>query len=255
MSNDTMKKLLWWICLLVAPTVLIAIELFHPAGFTYPPGPGMYEYLHKPEPYNPHYHALGYFGPQWWFILHMIQTPMVGLVAVGLWLLADKITSADSPAAMTFAWLSRVATFVFFVYYTALDSIGGFGLAKSIELTELYAHNGTLTPPLIPALTPDQVTGVKLVLNETWTNHWVGGVGSFISLTGSWAVFASALLLAIALFLAKKAPWPALLLLVAFGWELQTSHTMPYGPIAFSLLIISAFWIWWKGRPPAVEHT
>src|SRR5689334_623266 len=124
MSNEAVKKVLWWVCLLVAPAVLIAIELFHPAGFTYPPAPGMYEYLHKPEPYNPQYHALGYFGPQWWFILHMIQTPMVGLVAVGLWLLADKITSADGSAALTFAWLSRVATFVFFVYYTALDSIG-----------------------------------------------------------------------------------------------------------------------------------
>jgi len=88
MTNNTLKKALWWLCLLVAPGVLITIELFHPAGFTQ--NPGMYEYLQKPEPYNPQFSALGYFGPQWWFTLHMIQTPMVGLVAVGLWLLADK---------------------------------------------------------------------------------------------------------------------------------------------------------------------
>jgi hypothetical protein len=238
MSNDAVKKVLWWLCLLVAPAVLITIELYHPAGFTN--HPGMYEYLHKPEPYDPAYKALGYFGPQWWFVLHMIQTPMVGLVAVGLWLMANKISTADGALALTFAWLSRAATFVFLIYYTALDSIGGSGLAKSIEITERLAQQGNLSP--------EQVEGVKMVLNETWINTWVGGVGSFISLTGSWAVFISALLVAIALFVAKKSSWPALLLLVAFGWELQLSHTMPHGPIAFALLIISAFWIWWQGR-------
>ena len=239
MTNDTPRKALWWLCLLVAPGVLIAIELFHPAGFTQIP-PGMYEYLHKPEPYNPRFSALGYFGPQWWFTLHMIQTPMVGLVAVGLWLLAEKVEAADGLPATIFAWLSRVATFVFLIYYTALDSIGGIGLGKTIEITEQLAREGKLTP--------EQVTGVAQVLNLTWVNPWVGGVGSFISLTGSWAVFVSSLFLAIALLLTQKVPWPALILLVAFGWELQVSHTMPHGPIAFGLLIISAFWIWWSGR-------
>jgi hypothetical protein len=233
---------LWWFCFLVAPAILITVELFHPAGFTQ--HPGMYEYLRKPEPYNPQYKALGYFGPQWWFTLHMIQTPMVGLVAVGLWLLADKVISTEL-AATIFAWLARVTTFVFFVYYTALDSIGGIGLSKTIEITERLAQAGQLTP--------DQVKGVEQVLNQTWTNEWVGGVGSFISMTGSWAVFFSALFVAIALFLAKKAPWPALILLVGFGWELQVSHTMPHGPIAFGLLIISAFWIWWSGRQPGAS--
>lgn len=240
MSNDAVKKVLWWVCLLVAPSVLITIELFHPAGFTH--NPGMYEYLHKPEPYNPQYAALGYFGPQWWFTLHMIQTPMVGLVAVGLWLLADKVDSSEGLTATTLAWLSRVATFVFLIYYTALDSIGGIGLGKSLEITGQLAHEGKLTP--------EQVVGVAQVLNRTWTNEWVGGVGSFISLTGSWAVFASALFVAVALFLTEKVPWPALILLVAFGWELQVSHTMPHGPIAFGLLIISALWVWWSGRRP-----
>jgi len=243
MSNDAAKKVLWWFCFLVAPIILITVELFHPAGFTQ--HPGMYEYLRKPEPYNPQYKALGYFGPQWWFTLHMIQTPMVGLVAVGLWLLADKVASATGLAATLFAWLARVTTFVFFVYYTALDSIGGIGLSKTIEITERLAQEGQLTP--------EQLKGVEQVLNQTWTNEWVGGVGSCISLTGSWAAFFSALFVAIALFLAKKAPWPALILLVGFGWELQVSHTMPHGPIAFGLLIISAFWIWWSARRPGAS--
>ena len=96
MQHSTLKNILWWLCLLVAPVVLVGVELFHPAGFTFtPPGPGMYEYLSKPEPYNPLYKALAYPGPQWWFALHMIQTPMVALVAIGLWILAD-LTNALS---------------------------------------------------------------------------------------------------------------------------------------------------------------
>ena len=240
MSNDGVKKVLWWVCFLIAPAVLIAIELFHPAGFTV--NPGMYEYLSKPEPYNPAYKALGYFGPQWWFTLHMTQTPMVALVAVGLWLMADKVKSSDGAPALVVAWLGRAATFVFFVYYTALDAIGGIGMSKSIELTERLTREGKLNP--------DQVQGVVQVLNGTWIDPWVGGVGSFISLTGSWAAFFSALLVAIALFVAKKAPWPPLIILIAFGWELQVSHTMPHGPIAFGLLIIAAFWIWLKRNQP-----
>ena len=238
MSRDSLTGVLWMVCLLAAPAVLVTIELFHPAGFT--ADPGMYQYLSKPEPYNPQFEALGYFGPQWWFTLHMIQTPMVGLICIGLWLLVGVTAASSHPLVVTSAWLSRIATFLVIVYYTALDSIGGFGLGKTIELTERFARDGQLTPL--------QVAGIERVLNATWTDPWVGGVGSFISLTGSWAAFFSALFAAIALFLAKKAPWPPLLLLVVFGWELQVSHTMPHGPIAFALLAIAAIWIWWAAE-------
>jgi len=241
MSNGAIWKGLWWLCLVVAPAVLVGIELFHPADFTmtaaHPHNPGMYEYLSIPEPYDPTFEALAYPGPDWWFWLHMIQTPMLALVAVGLWLLAGRIGDADGMPAMALAWLSRVATFVFVIYYTALDSIGGFGLGRTILITKSLSASG--------ALDPEQLKGVVSVLNATWVDPWVGGVGSFISLTGSWAVFAAALLVALALLVARKAPWPPLVLLAGFGWELQVSHTMPHGPIACSLLIVAALWMWW----------
>jgi hypothetical protein len=41
MTNAGVEKVLWWLGLVVAPVVLISIELFHPAGFTADP-PGMY---------------------------------------------------------------------------------------------------------------------------------------------------------------------------------------------------------------------
>jgi len=242
MPHLTVKKILWWLCLFVAPLVLVVIELFHPAGFTAIP-PGMYDYLSKPEPYDPKFKALAYFGPQWWFKLHMIQTPMVALVSIGLWMLADLASTSTSLGVTALAWLSRISTFVFLIYYTALDAIGGFGLARAILNTQSLAAQGQLTP--------DQVSGVRNVLNTTWIDPWVGGVGSFISLTGSWAVFFAALFLALALFFDKKISWIPALLLVAFGWELQTSHTMPYGPIAFALLIIAGIWIWRTTPHPA----
>jgi hypothetical protein len=40
MSNEAGTKVLWWLCLLLAPAVLFAIELFHPAGFTFLVFPG-----------------------------------------------------------------------------------------------------------------------------------------------------------------------------------------------------------------------
>lgn len=93
-----------------------------------------------------------------------------------------------------------------------------------------------------------QLDGVIKVINTTWVDPWVGGVGSFISHTGSYAAFFAALFLALALGLAKKASWPPLVVLIAFGWELQVSHTAFHGPIAFALLLVAAAWIGWEGR-------
>jgi hypothetical protein len=238
--HNALTKILWWLCLLVAPLVLVVIELFHPANFTNTPG--MYQYLSTPQPYDPTYQALGYWGPDWWFTLHMIQTPMVALVAIGLWLLAS-LADGGKTSAVILAWLSRVSTFVFLVYYTALDSIGGSGLGRTILNTQSLESQGELTS--------SQVSGVALVLNKTWGDPWVGGVGSFISLTGSWAAFFAAFFTALALLAAKKISWIPALLLVGFGWELQMSHAMPHGPIAFALLIIAWIWIWRTGAHAA----
>lgn len=229
-----LKNVLWWVCLGVAPLVLFGIELFHPAGFTH--DPGAYQYLSQAEPHTAQHLALDYFGPAWWFTLHMIQTPMVGLVAVGLWLMASLVGPEDRRGARWLAVLSAIATFVFLIYYTVLDAIGGIGLGRTIEATQRLAADGQLSP--------EQVEGVALVLNALWTDPVAGGVGSLVSQTGSWAVFVAATFLAAALFMANKVPWPPVVLLVGFGWELQLSHTMPHGPIAFGLLFVAAAWIW-----------
>jgi hypothetical protein len=242
MTNAKIEKVLWWLGLVVAPAVLITIELFHPSNFSHIPKVTVYDYLSNPEndPYGHGQSALAYFGPNWWFWMHMIQTPMVGLVAVGLWLLVGKVDDDDGAAAVILAWLSRATTFVFLIYYTALDTIGGTGFGRLILNTQTLAANGDLTQ--------QQVDGVAKVLNKTWTDPWVGGLGSFFSLTGSWAIFIACVFAAAALLVAKKMWWPPLVVLLAFGWELQMSHASPHGPTAFTLLIVSAVWMWWSER-------
>ena len=237
--DRVVKEVLWWICLLIAPAVLIAIELFHPAGFT--AHPGMYQFLSHPEHNEPQFHALDYFCPHWWFTLHMIQTPMVGLVAVGFWLMIDAISAKEGVAAAS-AWLARTAVFVFLIYYTVLDAIGGIGLGETITTVQSMAADGKLNPA--------QVDGIALLLNTIWTDPWVGGVGSFVSQTGSWAIFVATIFASANLLLSHRPGWASvgIVPLLGFGWELQTSHASPHGPIAFALLIIAAGWIWWARR-------
>lgn len=236
--NGIIKGALWWLCLVTAPIVLAGMELFHPSGFTHTVG--MYAYLCTAQPFDPRFWALAYFGPQWWFTLHVIQLPMLGLVSVGLWLAVEGIE--EGPAVLC-AWISRVATFFFLIGYTALDSIGGVGLGRTMMNMEALRDAGRLTQ--------SQMEGVALVLDTNWVDGWIGGVGSVVSLTGSWAVFIAALFAALALFLTRRAPWPPLVLLVAFGWVIQTSHASPYGPLGFTLLAISAAWIGLSGRHAA----
>src|SRR5262245_53648891 len=195
----------------------------------------MWAYLSQPEPYAPEHQALAYFGPTWWFTLHMIQTPLVGLVCVGLWLMMKDINITEHVPAGVCAWLSRIATFVTIIYFTALDAIGGFGLGRSILVTQELAATGKLSQ--------EQLRGVVTMLNAVWVDPWVGGVGSFTSQTASWAVFFAAW----ALFLARRAPVVPLVILVAiFGWQLQLTHAALHGPIAFLGLLVSAVWLWFR---------
>jgi hypothetical protein len=130
------------------------------------------------------------------------------------------------------------------ITFTVLDAIGGIGLGRSILQAQAMAAGG--------ALSPDQLAGVIAFLDVMWVDPWVGGVGSYVSLTASWAAFGAALLIALALLAARRAPLIPLLLLVAFGWEVQLSHAALHGPIAFGLLAVAAVWIWFRsGRPAA----
>lgn len=224
-------RIMIFICLVLSPLVLMGMELFHPSHFT--ANPGMTAYLCHPQPHDPHFDALAYFGPNWWFLLHMVQTPLVVLVGIGLLILTGAFDQSSKNAkGQIFAWIARIAIFFFVVYFTVLDSIGGIALGRQlIVIDQLFAAG--------------EISGydahvIQRFLDVMWVDFWVGGVGSVVSLTGSWAVFIAAASVAIYLILNKKINWIYFALLLGFGWELQLAHASYHGPIAFSLLSLAA---------------
>ena len=121
------------------------------------------------------------------------------------------------------------------IAYTALDSIGGIGLGRSILNIEAMKASGTMTQA--------QADAAALLLDTNWVDPWIGGVGSVVSLSGSWAIFIAALFASLALLITKRAPWPALVLRTLYGWQIQTSHASPHGPVGFTLLAMAGIWI------------
>jgi hypothetical protein len=224
-------RIMIFICLVLSPLVLMGMELFHPSHFT--ANPGMTTYLCHPQPHDPHYDALSYFGPNWWFLLHMVQTPLVVLVGIGLLILTGAFDqSPKNQKGQIFAWIARIAIFFFVVYFTVLDSIGGIALGRQlIVIDQLFAAGD---------ITSYDAHVIQRFLDVMWVDFWVGGVGSVVSLTGSWAVFIAAASVAIYLILNKKINWICFALLLGFGWELQLAHASYHGPIAFSLLALAS---------------
>ncbi|MEO7728573.1 MAG: hypothetical protein ABIS45_15065 [Burkholderiales bacterium] len=216
--------------LVVAPLLLAAIELFHPAHFTLKPG--MTSFLSHPQAGDPYFNAIAYFGPEWWFLLHMLQTPLVVVVSFGLLLLTDSFNRDASARVMPLAWAARIATIVFMTYYTVLDSIGGIALGRELIVLKELVDAGTLTGP--------DADKIRFFLDRMWVDPWVGGVGSVISLVGSWSVFVAALCASGYLLLNRKASWLEAGLVLGFGWELQLAHASYHGPSAFTLLALAA---------------
>ena len=100
----------------LAPAVLAIMEIFHPHGFS----SHVYVYLSTS-------HHL-YFGPKWWIALHLVQTPLVAAVGFGLLLATRGI-----PGAL--AWIARIVTALFIVYYAVLDTIAGVAVGVLINHT------------------------------------------------------------------------------------------------------------------------
>lgn len=110
---------------------------------------------------------------------------------------------------MVSAWLARAAIFVFALYFTILDAIGGIGLGRTILVVQGLVASGKLSP--------SQFDGVVLLLNTLWVDPVIGGVGSVVSETASWAAFAVSFLGAGSLLLSRRAGWANMMVLLAFG--------------------------------------
>ena len=162
-------RIMIFICLVLSPLILMGMELFHPAHFT--ASPGMTTYLSHPQSHDPHFDALAYFGPNWWFFLHMVQTPLVVLVGIGLLILTGVFDpNSKDQKGQIFSWIARAAIFLFVVYFTVLDSIGGIGLGR-----QLIVINELLSAGSISA---QDAHVIQHFLDVMWVDSWVGGVST-----------------------------------------------------------------------------
>ncbi len=121
-----------------------------------------------------------------------------------------------------------------------LDAIAGIGLGRNIITVQALLADGKLSPT--------QLDGIVLLLNTVWLDPFVGGVGSLVSLTGSYAALSAAVFVAATLLLTRRAGWVSAVFLLDFGWQLETAHAAPHGPIAFSFLILAAGSMWLRSR-------
>jgi hypothetical protein len=204
----------------LAPAVLAIMEIFHPHGFS----SHVYEYLSTS-------HHL-YFGPKWWIALHLVQTPLVAAVGFGLLLATRGI-----PGAL--AWIARIVTALFIVYYAVLDTIAGVAVGVLINHTTGWTGaRGDAAHDLVQYL---------------FGNTAVGGTGSALSEGGSWLAFCAFALVALTLARAA-APILAALLLAAGGVLIQIAHVNPYGPLGFACVLAGGvLLIGWRARLPAVS--
>jgi hypothetical protein len=235
------KRGLAILSLVVAPVLLACIELFHPAHFTL--NPGMTSFLSHPQAHDPYFNAIAYFGPQWWFLMHMVQTPLVVIISFGLLHITDSFGTDPAARYMPFAWLSRVAVVTFMTYCTVLDGIGGIALGRELLVVDNLLQSGSITA--------GDANAIRSFLDHMWVDPWVGGVSSFVSLLASWAVFVAALGAAAYLYLNRKATWLEAALLIGFGWQLQIAHASYHGPIAFALLALASGLMLARTRPQA----
>jgi hypothetical protein len=132
------------------------------------------------------------------------------------------------------AWLSRIATLVFIVYYTVLDTIAGVVVGALIVHTKSWSG--------------ERRKAAEEIVQFLFTNSGIGGVGSVISQIGSWAAFLA--FFGISLTVARRgAPLLGSFLLAAAGVLLQISHTRPYGPLSFAAVLGAALILipWHRG--------
>ena len=159
-----------------------------------------------------------------WLTIHLLQVPLFGLMFVAALNLTWGITGF-------WAWLSRVALWFFVVFYTALDAVAGLAVG-----TILRNQTADMNPATVAA-----------ILQRLFRDPVVGGVGSVISLTGSWAWLIAILAAVLALYWANRARalWqtavPSVLLVIC-GYALYVSHTNPAGPIAFACFACASLW-------------
>lgn len=183
--------------LLGTPLALAVLEVFHP----------------QPVSVGEHIEQAS-----WFLVFHVIQLPLIGLVALAVYLLTEGL---DGRAAS----VSRWAIGVFAVFYGAYDTVAV--IATGIVLRNARGFSAEAQAAVYEAVKDlPGISPVPLGLTFVGTLSWVA------------AVIAAA----IALRRAGASRGPFVLLVLA-GAFLMGGHPFPFGTLAFGCLFAAAAWL------------
>jgi hypothetical protein len=147
----------------------------------------------------------------WWLLLHLMQLPLFGLLALTIYILIYDIDNI-------FATISRIGLGIFVVFYTALDSVLGVasGLLIKFGSTQSMEQQGLIEDAYLALFYEG--------------NNLLGDIAVY-----SW--FVAGISAAIALYLNGKNHLGVLLLFI--GTLFYHSHAYPFGPLAMLAIFIS----------------
>lgn len=150
----------------------------------------------------------------WFMAYHMIQLPLIGLVAISVLLLADAFGRAS-------AWPVCLGLGTFLVFFSAYDTLAGIGTGLAMRSTRGL---------------PDSQQDIVFDLVKAWPAaepwvFWLSVIG-----TGGWVLALGYLTVAVRKAGAPRAQWVFLGLAAGF---LLLGHPAPFGTLAFGSLCLA----------------
>jgi hypothetical protein len=195
-SSIVERLMLRRVVLLGTPLALAILEIFHPQPS------GVAE-------------AVAQGGWFMWF--HIIQVPLIGLIALAVYLLTDGLEGRA-------ARMSRWAIAVFAVFFSAYDAAAGIATGYALraaqglpEGAQEAVHHAVIDMP-----------GLSLIF------------GLSVVGTGAWVVSLVAAAMALRRTGASRGPFVLLILAGAF---LLGGHPFPAGTLAFGSFFLAAAWL------------
>ena len=192
-DHQTVPRLLRRLVLLGTPIALLGLEITHPVFST------MEELLPSADR---------------WFVVHVIQIPLFGLMAVAVYFLVDGLLG---PAATA----SRLGMWLFIVFYVALDAMSG--VATGMQLRYANGLDVVQQTAIVNTVDSQNNDPVTILIAVLGTVGWLVGV----------------LAAAIAIHRAGG-PRLSVVLLVAAALVFSLNHEPPLGPIAFGCFFLAA---------------
>jgi hypothetical protein len=184
------------VVLLGSPLALAILEIFHP-------------------------HPTGVAGAveqgEWFMWFHIIQVPLIGLIALAVYLLTEGLEGRA-------ASVSRWAIAVFAVFFSAYDAAAGIATGYALRYAQGLSAEGQAA--VYEAVI--DMPGLSLIF------------GLSIVGTGAWVVA----LIAAAIALRRAgAPLGPFILLILAGVFLMGGHPAPAGTLAFGCFFLATAWL------------